>query len=288
MIVDCHTHLWAPPHLGPPFTEEVRGPGGSAPDLSADPDAHRQGTAAADAVCVFAFRARRLGVLVPNDYVAEYVATDPGRLYGYACVDPTEPGALAELDRSVLELGLHGLKLVPTYGGWHPLDERALAVYGRAEELGLPVTFHFGTTPHPLAELEYARPIHVDEIARRFPRLRLVIAHVAHPWEAEALVVCRKHEHVFADVSALVYRPFQLYGDAAPRDRVRDRRQAAARLGLPVAHDRAGDRRPPAPDRCRPRPGTTDSRGRRRGHRAPRHAPPARPAGQLRSGLRAG
>jgi predicted TIM-barrel fold metal-dependent hydrolase len=39
-----------------------------------------------------------------------------------------------------------------------------------------------------------------------------VIAHLAHPWEAEALVVCRKHEHVFADVSALVYRPFQLYG----------------------------------------------------------------------------
>jgi uncharacterized protein len=212
MIVDCHTHLWAPSHLGPPFTQEVRGPGGSAPDLRADPEAHGEGTTDADAVCVFAFQARRLGVSVPNDYVAAYVATQPERLYGYASVDPTEPGATAELDRAALELGLRGLKLVPTYGGWHPLDERALAVYGRAEELGLPVTFHFGTTPHPLAELEYARPIHADEIARHFPRLRIVIAHVAHPWEAEALVVCRKHEHVFADVSALVYRPYQLYG----------------------------------------------------------------------------
>jgi predicted TIM-barrel fold metal-dependent hydrolase len=37
-----------------------------------------------------------------------------------------------------------------------------------------------------------------------------VIAHVAHPWEVEALVVCRKHPHVYADVSALHYRPFQL------------------------------------------------------------------------------
>jgi predicted TIM-barrel fold metal-dependent hydrolase len=210
VIVDCHTHLWAPEHLGPPFTEEVRGPGGSVPDLRADPDSHRAGTAAADAVCVFAFHAPRLGVSVPNDDVAAYVATDPDRLVGYACVDPTEADALTELDRAVGELGLRGLKLVPTYAGYHPLDECALAVYARAEELRVPVTFHFGTTPHALAELEYARPIHVDEIARRFPELRMVIAHLAHPWEAEALVVCRKHPHVYADVSALVYRPGQL------------------------------------------------------------------------------
>jgi hypothetical protein len=211
VIVDCHTHLWAIEHLGRPFVEEVRGPGGRVPDLTSDPEAHRRGTAAADRTCVFAFWAPRIGVAVPNDYVAAYVRTDPERLIGYLSVDPTEEGALAEVDRAVAELGLRGLKLAPTYQGYHPLDERAFAVYGRAEELGLPVTFHMGTTPHALAELEYARPIHVDEIARAFPTLRIVIAHVGHPWEAEALVVCRKHGHVYADVSALVYRPFQLY-----------------------------------------------------------------------------
>jgi predicted TIM-barrel fold metal-dependent hydrolase len=210
VIVDCHTHLWAAEHLGAPFVEEVRGPAGRAPDLTSDPEAHRRGTRAADRVCVFAFWAPRIGVTVPNDYVADYVRTDPVRLIGYASVDPTAPEALAELDRAV-GLGLRGLKLAPTYQGYHPLDERAFPVYARAEELGLPVTFHMGTTPHPLAQLEYARPLHVDELARTFPRLRIVIAHVAHPWEAEALVVCRKHAHVFADVSALVYRPFQLY-----------------------------------------------------------------------------
>jgi hypothetical protein len=59
--------------------------------------------------------------------------------------------------------------------------------------------------------LEYGRPILVDDIARTFPRLRLVIAHVGHPWEPEALVVIRKHPFVYGDISALVYRPFQLY-----------------------------------------------------------------------------
>jgi predicted TIM-barrel fold metal-dependent hydrolase len=211
VIVDCHTHLWAPGHLGSPFVDEVRGPVGSQPDLRSDPDAHASGTEAADRVCVFAFCAPRIGVVVPNDYVAAYVRTDPERLIGYASVDPTDGGALRELDRSVHELGLRGLKLVPTYQGYHPLDERAFPVYRRAEQLGVPVTFHMGTTPHSLAELEYARPIHMDELARSFPQLRMVIAHVAHPWEAEALVVCRKHRHVYADVSALTYRPFQLY-----------------------------------------------------------------------------
>jgi predicted TIM-barrel fold metal-dependent hydrolase len=211
VIVDCHTHLWESAHLRAPFVDEVRGAGGASVDLASDPDTHRRGTAAADAVCVFAFWAPRIGVAVPNDYVAAYVRSEPGRLVGYASVDPTEEGALAELERAASELGLRGLKLGPTYQGYHPLDERAFAVYERAEQLGLPVTMHMGTTPHPLAPLEYARPIHVDELARRFPELRIVIAHVAHPWEAEALVVCRKHPHVYADVSALMYRPFQLY-----------------------------------------------------------------------------
>jgi predicted TIM-barrel fold metal-dependent hydrolase len=211
VIVDCHTHLWEPSHLRAPFLEEVRGAGGASVDLSSDPETHRRGTEAADAVCVFAFWAPRIGVAVPNDYVAAYVSTEPERLIGYASVDPTEEGAVAELERAAAELGLSGLKLGPTYQGYHPLDERAFSVYERAQELGLPVTLHMGTTPHPLAPLEYARPIHVDELARRFPELRIVIAHVAHPWEAEALVVCRKHPHVYADVSALMYRPFQLY-----------------------------------------------------------------------------
>jgi hypothetical protein len=211
VIVDCHTHLWEPEHLGPPFVDEVRGVGGVTIDLTSDPASHEVGTSAADVVFVFGFHAPRIGVVVPNDYIASYVHADPEHRVGYLSVDPMEEGALAEVERSVVELGLRGLKLAPTYQGFHPLDDHALRVYERAEQLGLPVTLHMGTTPHPSAPLEFARPIHIDEIARLFPRLRLVIAHVAHPWEAEALVVARKHSNVYADVSALVYRPFQLY-----------------------------------------------------------------------------
>jgi predicted TIM-barrel fold metal-dependent hydrolase len=37
------------------------------------------------------------------------------------------------------------------------------------------------------------------------------MAHLAHPYEAECVAVIRKHPNVYADISALHYRPFQLY-----------------------------------------------------------------------------
>jgi predicted TIM-barrel fold metal-dependent hydrolase len=37
------------------------------------------------------------------------------------------------------------------------------------------------------------------------------MAHLSHPYEGECAVVIRKHPNVYADVSALHYRPFQFY-----------------------------------------------------------------------------
>lgn len=39
----------------------------------------------------------------------------------------------------------------------------------------------------------------------------MILAHLGHPYEGEAVAVIRKHPHVYADISALHYRPFQLY-----------------------------------------------------------------------------
>ena len=39
----------------------------------------------------------------------------------------------------------------------------------------------------------------------------MIMAHLSHPYEGECVVTIRKHPHVYADVSAIHYRPFQLY-----------------------------------------------------------------------------
>ncbi|MEZ6074117.1 MAG: hypothetical protein R3C56_00150 [Pirellulaceae bacterium] len=45
----------------------------------------------------------------------------------------------------------------------------------------------------------------------QFPEQRMILAHLGHPYEGECVAIIRKHKHVYADISALHYRPFQLY-----------------------------------------------------------------------------
>jgi predicted TIM-barrel fold metal-dependent hydrolase len=44
-----------------------------------------------------------------------------------------------------------------------------------------------------------------------WPDLKMIMAHVGHPWQVDTCVVIRKHPNVFADVSANFYRPFSLW-----------------------------------------------------------------------------
>ena len=61
------------------------------------------------------------------------------------------------------------------------------------------------------AALECTLPRHLDPVAARFPNVPIIMAHLGHPYEGECVVTARKHPHVYADISALHYRPFQLY-----------------------------------------------------------------------------
>ena len=51
----------------------------------------------------------------------------------------------------------------------------------------------------------------IDEIAMRYPEMRMVLAHMGHPWQVDTCVVIRKHPHVYADLSANFYRPFSFW-----------------------------------------------------------------------------
>ncbi len=145
-----------------------------------------------------------------NDDVAAFVAAAPERRIGFLSVHPEVPGWEDELERAC-GLGLRGVKLGPNYQIFDPLGGAALRLYELAETRGLPVLFHQGASPVREAPLRYAHPLLMDEIAIRFPELRIVMAHMGHPWWRETIVTIRKHPHVYADVSALFYRPWSLY-----------------------------------------------------------------------------
>lgn len=211
MIVDIHTHVGEYPlHISAGFAAESKRLWPTV-RLGRSLDDHARETAEADRVIVLGFQAHHAGWVIPNDYVADYVHQHADRLIGFGSVDPTRAGAVDEVGRMRDELGLMGCKLAPIYQGISPLDPRFLAVLAELERRDMPVVIHQGATFLREGPLIHARPILLDEVARTFPRLRLVIAHMGHPWCDEAIVVIRKHPNLYADISALCPRPLQLF-----------------------------------------------------------------------------
>ena len=155
--------------------------------------------------------AQKVGDTSINDTTAEFVRAYPDKLIGDLSVHPHDPGCLDEIERGVGDLGLKGIKLGPNYQNFDPLGEEAFRVYARAQERGLPITFHTGTSPIQFADLDCAHPRHFDRVAIAFPELKMVLAHMAHPWQETTIAVIRKHPNLYADISALFYRPWSFY-----------------------------------------------------------------------------
>jgi hypothetical protein len=211
MIFDCHTHLMERQHLSGSFLNDALRVWGDDYNMTCTPEQHEQAMKETSGAIVLAVDAPYIGFNVPNEYVAAYTAKHPTRMFGFASVDPNRPGADRLLERAVKELGLVGLKLAPIYQNFHPIDRIAYPVYAKAQELKLPVMWHQGTSYPAQGPLDISRPVYLDPVARSFPELKMIIAHMGHPWTGEAIVTVRKHPNLFADVSALGKRPWQLY-----------------------------------------------------------------------------
>jgi predicted TIM-barrel fold metal-dependent hydrolase len=213
MVVDVHCHAWLyPDHFSNQYQAEVRrARAGAEIDLRVRYD-HYLANAPQDVrAIVFGGKARLSGVWIPDDHVAEYVARDPQRLIAFMSLDPTQSGWEEEMRYGREVLGMRGIKLLPMYAGFRPDERRIEPLWEYAVQYDLPVLLHTGTTFISSAPLECTLPRHLDPVAIRHPKLRLILAHLGHPYEGECIVVARKHANVYADISALFYRPFQLY-----------------------------------------------------------------------------
>jgi len=213
MIIDVHSHFWRfPEDFSADFIRQAqRARSGQTVDLPVRFDDYAASAPADTRTIVFGGKARLSGVWVDDRHVADYVASHPERLIGFLSVDPTQDGWEHELRAGHEELGLRGIKLLPMYAGFGMDDPRLYPLWSYAERHALPVLLHAGTTFVAQAPLAFTLPRLIEPVALKYPGVKIILAHLGHPYEAECLVTIRKHENVFADVSALHYRPFQLY-----------------------------------------------------------------------------
>ncbi|MGY4719030.1 amidohydrolase family protein [Naumannella cuiyingiana] len=145
-----------------------------------------------------------------NVATAEYVAARPDKRIGFMSVNPMAPDVWEQVEEA-RSLGLLGVKLGANYQEFDPLGDAAMQFYRYCEREGLPILFHQGASPIRHAPLRYTFPLVTDEIAIACPELRIVMAHMGHPWARETVVTIRKHPHVYADVSSIYLRPWVCY-----------------------------------------------------------------------------
>ncbi len=140
---------------------------------------------------------------ISNKEVAEFCKVSH-RLIPFANINPYFTNSLTQSLDEALKMGHRGIKLYPSYQHFYPNNPRLYPLYARAEELGIPIMFHTGTSVFPGARLKYSDPIHLDDVAVDFPRLKIILCHGGRGfWYDVAFTLARLHRYVYIDVTGL-------------------------------------------------------------------------------------
>jgi predicted TIM-barrel fold metal-dependent hydrolase len=212
MIVDCHVNIWEDRHCTPLFREQTKFARPGSVGIKADAETLVRAMTHVDKAIIFSLRyGDSAGVDGDDEVTAAAVAHYPDKFVGFACIDPRMPDCMDLLVHAIEDLKLRGVKFGPIYNGVSVNDPRMEPIYRYLVKHDLPLTMHMGTTFAANSVAEYGRAIHVDEVARRHPDLKMVMAHMGHPWFEECIIVARKQPNVYCEVSALFYRPWQFW-----------------------------------------------------------------------------
>ncbi len=192
MIVDCHTHINC---------------AGDDVEMSA----HLAAAETVDA-CIVLATADGPSEKV-NKGLAEYVNKHKEKMVGFAVIEPIQDKISVNNLKPIKDkLGLKGVVLHCSACGLHPAHSRAMRFYESAQELGLPVFFHNSDGALGAdAVLDYAQPYLLDEVARGFAALKIIIGNMGRPFVEQTLLMVAKHENVYADLTIKPSNVWQTY-----------------------------------------------------------------------------
>lgn len=191
MIIDCHVHL----------TSEA----GYAERLVAEMD-----RAGIDKACLLAMQNIQFwgSRAASNEQVLAAYHAHPDRFIPFGYVDlGVEPVGM--IDRLAMQ-GFRGLKVTRTRFPYN--DDRLMEYYARAAAYGLVMLFHTGTVVRVEEDRYYdvdssrLRPIFLDRIARAFPALNIIGAHLGNPWYEEAAMTLFWNPNVYFDLSGTLLK----------------------------------------------------------------------------------
>ena len=150
-----------------------------------------------------------------NHWIANVQHTFDPHAIGFGTFHPDDDALLPELaDEAFGRLGLGGAKLHPQVGRFAMDDPRLDAVYARAIEHDVPLVIHAGRRPEPS---EHVGSRAFARLMRRFPRLKVIVAHAGADEFDAFFDLCAVYDGVYLD-TAMVFNGY--LGGPPPIQRV--------------------------------------------------------------------
>lgn len=200
-IIDMHLHaLW----WGPGMVEPLSGfkAPASEPEL-------RQATLEA------LKKYNVVKAVASGPQVAGYKAAAPDRIIAGLGVGQVLNGAVptdaATLRKLIVEKGYDAIaEFAPQYDGYAPNDPALEPYFAVAEELDIPLGIHVGLGPpaaayvgFPKFRMSIARPLLLEEVLIKHPKLRIYVMHAGWPMLDEMLALLYAHPQVYVDTAVI-------------------------------------------------------------------------------------
>jgi hypothetical protein len=190
MMIDCHTHVNFP-----------------AGDIELSE--HIEACSSFDACIVLPVSKTDNGET--NSQLSRYVKKHQ-KMLGFAVVNPIEDKIAPKLlDKLIDELGLSGIVVYCASSGFHPAHSRAMRLYELIEQKNVPIFFNNSSYFNHNAVMDYSQPCMLDEIARAFPDLKIIIGSMGLPFYLQTICMLTKHDNVFADLTVSPRKLWQIY-----------------------------------------------------------------------------
>ncbi|MEU8901700.1 amidohydrolase family protein [Nocardia sp. NPDC048505] len=130
-----------------------------------------------------------------NEWTADFAARTPDCLHTATFYPEHGVDSYVEV---ALEAGARVFKVHIQVGDFHPGDPLLHPVWGMLEDAGTPVLIHCGSGPAPGS---FTGPEPIAALLHRFPRLRLIIAHMGNPEYSEFLDLAERYAGVHLDTT---------------------------------------------------------------------------------------
>lgn len=142
----------------------------------------------------------RRGHNVENADIAEACEKYSDKLYGFVEIDPRDgvDYGLDEIEKYVINGPCVGVAIEPGFnrrGAMYASDESFEFIFEKCEKENIPLYFNFGGFIGP--DHSYCNPQMISDIGKKYPKLKMMIAHAAYPYVMEIIHVAVNNPNIY-------------------------------------------------------------------------------------------